>query len=236
MQARYYDPSISRFLSTDPAVYAPGMINGYGRYQYASSNPYRFTDPTGMVSCGSGMSTAGCAYPEPRIRGEMPSSSPFALSSNAEPPEQNGGCDTSECDEVRQTRANIMRDQADALEKAGAFGAKEGAMMMAGGLLGKLVGRVAGALRISERVAVTFGRNENQVFHAFRHIEEAGLSRKSVSDAVMTDLAKVSRQIQSGQLYRGTVQVDGVEVTYNAFRTPAGSINVGRITTPETSP
>lgn len=182
------------------------------------------------------MSTAGCAYPEPRIRGEMPSSSPFALSSNAEPPEQNGGCDTSECDEVRQTRANIMRDQADALEKAGAFGAKEGAMMMAGGLLGKLVGRVAGALRISERVAVTFGRNENQVFHAFRHIEEAGLSRKSVSDAVMTDLAKVSRQIQSGQLYRGTVQVDGVEVTYNAFRTPAGSINVGRITTPETSP
>lgn len=47
MQQRYYDPSIGRFLSTDPSGPSAGNLNHFGRYGYAYDNPYRFTDPDG---------------------------------------------------------------------------------------------------------------------------------------------------------------------------------------------
>ncbi len=50
MQARYYDPMLGRFLSTDPVQVAPGNIFGFGRYVYANNNPYRYTDPTGKFA------------------------------------------------------------------------------------------------------------------------------------------------------------------------------------------
>lgn len=47
MQQRYYDPSVGRFLSTDPVTaYEKPTIN-FNRYVYALNNPYRFTDPDG---------------------------------------------------------------------------------------------------------------------------------------------------------------------------------------------
>jgi RHS repeat-associated protein len=42
-RARYYDPSIGRFISRDPA----GMPDGVNRYAYVSSNPVSFNDPSG---------------------------------------------------------------------------------------------------------------------------------------------------------------------------------------------
>lgn len=50
MQARYYDPTLARFLSVDPVQVAPGNIFGFGRYVYANNNPYRYTDPTGKFA------------------------------------------------------------------------------------------------------------------------------------------------------------------------------------------
>ncbi len=56
MQARYYDPTIGRFMGTDPVgfkVENPGQFN---RYAYVNNNPYIFTDPDGeylqLVSWG----------------------------------------------------------------------------------------------------------------------------------------------------------------------------------------
>lgn len=50
MQARYYDPAIGMFLSTDPAPADPGNTFELERYGYANLNPYKYTDPDGRES------------------------------------------------------------------------------------------------------------------------------------------------------------------------------------------
>jgi RHS repeat-associated protein len=45
--ARYYDPSIGRFMGFDPAAGDPGDIHGFNRYAYGNNNPYKFVDPDG---------------------------------------------------------------------------------------------------------------------------------------------------------------------------------------------
>jgi RHS repeat-associated protein len=47
MQQRYYDPIAARFLSTDPVTTDANTGTAFGRYVYAQSNPYRYTDPDG---------------------------------------------------------------------------------------------------------------------------------------------------------------------------------------------
>lgn len=48
MQARYYDPSIGRFLSVDMVLPAPAALDLMNRYAYVANNPMSFSDPTGM--------------------------------------------------------------------------------------------------------------------------------------------------------------------------------------------
>ncbi|MES2369764.1 MAG: RHS repeat-associated core domain-containing protein [Pseudomonadota bacterium] len=45
-RARYYDPTLGRFISRDPA----GMPNGVNRYAYVNNNPINATDPTGLYA------------------------------------------------------------------------------------------------------------------------------------------------------------------------------------------
>ncbi|MDB5972750.1 MAG: repeat-associated core domain protein [Hydrocarboniphaga sp.] len=49
-QARFYDPLIGRFLSTDPVYFSDQNPFTFNRYAYANNNPYRYTDPTGMCT------------------------------------------------------------------------------------------------------------------------------------------------------------------------------------------
>lgn len=44
MGARYYDPSLGRFIQTDP-------LGGVGHYSYAGDNPCNNADPSGMTTC-----------------------------------------------------------------------------------------------------------------------------------------------------------------------------------------
>jgi RHS repeat-associated protein len=52
MQARYYDPSVGRFLSADPATPSAGTAFNFNRYDYASNSPIVNTDPSGRASVG----------------------------------------------------------------------------------------------------------------------------------------------------------------------------------------
>jgi len=81
------------------------------------------------------------------------------------------------------------------------------------------------------KVVVRFGRNANQESHAFRHIDEVGLDRGAVRDAIQNDLTEKGTSLKDG-LYNGRVNVNGVDVDYAAYKLPDGTINVGRITTP----
>jgi RHS repeat-associated protein len=61
--ARYYDPSVGRFLSPDPQDNndQPASANPYA---YAADNPTTFADPSGlMVECPSGHGWCGVPYP-----------------------------------------------------------------------------------------------------------------------------------------------------------------------------
>ena len=45
--ARFYDPSLSYFVSTDPTTPDPSNPMDFERYSYARSNPLRYVDPSG---------------------------------------------------------------------------------------------------------------------------------------------------------------------------------------------
>ncbi len=48
--ARWYDPTVGRFISADTIVPQPGNPQSLNRYSYVQNNPLRFSDPTGMFS------------------------------------------------------------------------------------------------------------------------------------------------------------------------------------------
>ena len=47
--ARYYDPSIGRFYSNDPAGFSETAPTLFNRYAYANNNPYAYVDETGEL-------------------------------------------------------------------------------------------------------------------------------------------------------------------------------------------
>jgi RHS repeat-associated protein len=49
-EARYYDPTLGRFISPDIIVLRPGDPQELNRYTYAKNNPMLYTDPTGNVA------------------------------------------------------------------------------------------------------------------------------------------------------------------------------------------
>jgi RHS repeat-associated protein len=52
MNGRVYDPALGRFLSADPIIGSPDLLQDYNRYAYVRNNPLRFTDPTGeCIEC-----------------------------------------------------------------------------------------------------------------------------------------------------------------------------------------
>ncbi|MGQ0429579.1 MAG: RHS repeat domain-containing protein [Gammaproteobacteria bacterium] len=71
MQARFYDPLVGRFLSTDPIHFQDSNPFTFNRYAYANNNPFRYTDPTGMDACGTGTHIKGGSAINCRVAGSL---------------------------------------------------------------------------------------------------------------------------------------------------------------------
>ena len=56
--ARWYDPSLHRFVSEDPI----GIDGGINLYAYVGNDPVNATDPSGLVRCGVGLGPLGGGY------------------------------------------------------------------------------------------------------------------------------------------------------------------------------
>jgi RHS repeat-associated protein len=54
MQARYYDPLVGRFLTTDPIYGNDGDAFSFNRYAYVNNNPVIHVDLNGMACGGNG--------------------------------------------------------------------------------------------------------------------------------------------------------------------------------------
>ncbi len=48
--ARWYDPTIARFIQADSIVPQPGNPQSLNRYSYVLNNPMKYTDPTGQIA------------------------------------------------------------------------------------------------------------------------------------------------------------------------------------------
>lgn len=49
MNGRIYDPTLGRFLQADPVIQNTSTPQAWNAYTYVFNNPYRYTDPTGMI-------------------------------------------------------------------------------------------------------------------------------------------------------------------------------------------
>jgi RHS repeat-associated protein len=47
--ARYYDPSIGRFMGVDPLGFDEKNVHSFNRFAFANNNPYKYHDPTGKA-------------------------------------------------------------------------------------------------------------------------------------------------------------------------------------------
>jgi uncharacterized protein RhaS with RHS repeats len=62
MGARYYDPVIGRFISTDPMQFDEQNPHLFNRYAYANNNPYKYNDPDGRVAVPLARFVLGASY------------------------------------------------------------------------------------------------------------------------------------------------------------------------------
>lgn len=66
MQARYYDPSVGRFLSVDPHAPSSGDPGNFARYSYALLNPLTNIDPDGRQTLPPSVYQTDWRNPETR--------------------------------------------------------------------------------------------------------------------------------------------------------------------------
>jgi hypothetical protein len=61
LRARYYDPTVGRFLTADSIVPDPFSSQGWNGYTYVANNPLRFVDPSGHCFALTGVDFIVCA-------------------------------------------------------------------------------------------------------------------------------------------------------------------------------
>ena len=58
--ARYYNPTLGRFISADTIVPSPGDPQSLNRYAYVRNNPLKYTDPSSLAPISKAWKQAFC--------------------------------------------------------------------------------------------------------------------------------------------------------------------------------
>jgi len=105
-----------------------------------------------------------------------------------------------------------------------------GASMVAGNYLAKGVGALGrGIARSGSKIAVRFGKTENQMFHTFRHTDALGMDRSLVQSTIRNHFKTVSSQVVEGKPFNQVIEIGGQRIQYTAFKLSDGTFNIGRI-------
>jgi RHS repeat-associated protein len=87
-----------------------------------------------------------------------------------------------------------------------------------------------GLFSAETKILVQFGKGQNQVSHAFRHVEAMGLSKDVVKSAIMKDIPRIAKNLPYGKSINTTIKVSNQQIIYSSYKLPNGTINIGRIT------
>ncbi|MFM0671275.1 DUF6531 domain-containing protein [Paraburkholderia sediminicola] len=83
---------------------------------------------------------------------------------------------------------------------------------------------------VKDTSEINFGRNENQLNHTFRHLDEEGIAHQPVIDAIRQDLAETSgAKLAVGDGESFYVTVNGRLIEYSSNRLSPTEIRVGSI-------
>lgn len=84
-------------------------------------------------------------------------------------------------------------------------------------------------VELVDDITVQFGKNPNQISHAFRHTDELGLSRPMVQSSIQSHFKSVYSQVVVGKPFNQIIEIGGQKIQYTAFKLPNGVFNIGRI-------
>jgi hypothetical protein len=85
---------------------------------------------------------------------------------------------------------------------------------------------------VKETVEVDWGKNDNQIAHTFRHLEERNIPVEPVKDAIVADLEEAIAALPLREGQTRTVVVDGTAIDYGVYKTGDNSVRVGSIRPP----
>jgi RHS repeat-associated protein len=206
MSARYYNPTLGRFISPDPVHFVEGNIHSFNRYAYANNNPMRYIDPTGMF-------TEETAKEADKM-GVQGDPVPAAVQGP-----------------VQQLTTGLAVVTVAAPLAVAAGPSFLGWVATGWNAAKAALGLSSKSSTPSATLDITFGRVPNQITHATRHID-GKVNVDAVKTAIKDDLSKINATLAPGRNV-SSVTVEGVKVDYTAFKSVDGAINVGRMTSPK---
>jgi RHS repeat-associated protein len=95
--------------------------------------------------------------------------------------------------------------------------------------IGRMGSKLDDAALGGSKIAIQFGKTENQVYHAFRHTDALGLDRSLVQSTIQNHFKTVSSQVVSGQPFNQIIEIGGHRIQYTAFELSENTFNIGRI-------